>query len=393
MASKKALVAAVAVVVIVVVAGVLVFAIPMLNKASKPSTVPGTSFISTGTVGSSIGGSWQKSFYVSGGVHNPSAVLQTYLNTVVSPYGSISTTTNSSIPTSADASLIGYTEATSGSTLAAFYVYYPNSTAASEAYSNITILLQMNSSVILSTGTVSGAPYTFANATGGVNATQMIYSHNGNLLLGFLYTGKTAVSQSGMVSLLKNQLEVLGTGQSAAFPSQLVTESQVNSALSLNTNSYIYAIANTSNLAPVLNAASTAGLNTSSGTAVIESQFLGNLSAFGIATYADQVKNVTVGSAFLTFNTSIYSSTLYEELNTVFSTSSVYAPYYHAGTISGKQYFFVNISSNSSSPGAAELSLIVCVSGNSLIIQYTVASSVYGYQQLTALTAAQISDL
>lgn len=392
MASRKGLIAAVAVVVIVVVAGVLVFAIPMLSKG-KPSTVPGTSFISTGTVSSSLGGSWQKSFYVSGGVNNPSAVLQTYLDTVMSSYGVAGTATSSGVPSSAQASLIGYTESTSGSTLAAFYVYYPNSTAASEAYSNVTLLLQLNSSIVLSTGTVSGAPYTYANGTQGVNATQLIYSHNGNLLLGFAYTGSNAVSEAGMVSLVKNQLEVLGSGQSAAFPSQLVTESEVNSALSLNANSYIYAIANTSNLGSAVQALNVGGLNSSSGTGAIEAQFIGNLSAVGFATYADPVKNVTVGSAFLTFTSTTFSSSLFEDFNTVFSTSGAYAPYYHAGTVDGKQYFFVNISYNNGLPGAFELSMIFCVSGNSLIIQYTIASSVYGYSQMTALTSAQISAL
>ncbi len=387
MASKRILIAALAVVVIVVAAGVLVFVYPRLVN-TRPSTVPGTSFISTGVVGSSIGGSWQKSFYVSAGTQNPEALSLEYAHLLSNISISQIGLSYQSYPAGASGSLIGYSEHSSGSTLVSFYVDYPNATAASDAYSNITALLQLNSSIHITAGTVSGASYTYANMTGGVNATQVIYSHSGNYLVGFAYNGASAVSESGMVNLVKNQIAVLGSASSSGFPTQLLTEAQLNSALSINADSYAYAIVNVTDLGSLLN---TYGNSSSSLGSVATDQFVGNITEAGIVSFGDQANNVTAGSSFVSFKSTTYSSALYELFNTYVTSNSTYSPSYHAGTVGGRQYFYFNASV---SPGsAAIISVLVCVDGNSLIVQYAIGSSAYGYQQMSGLASAQISDL
>ncbi len=394
MASKGVTVAVVMVVIIVIIAGVIVFAVPGILK-SKPSTTAGTPFISTAVVKSNIGGNWQKNYFVSGGAHNPGSLVQAYEGIYFSASqlnSSGSLAVNG--PSSADLSLIGFSDSADGSNLIASFIYFPNSTAASEAYSNITASLQSNSSVSLSSGTVAGAAYTYVNATTQTNATQAIYSHFGNYLAGFLYHGPSAVTEGGMVGLMKSQVEVLGSSSNFPFPASLATTSQVNSALSLSTDSYVYAVANISglgNLLSLLNASSigsSGSASTSTATSVIASEFLGNLTGFGIVTYGDHAKNVTVGSAYLTFSTTTYAAGLYEELNAVFGTNKAYSSSYHQGTVSGSPYFYVNISS-----GGAQISLLLSSKGNTLVVEYTLSSTVYTYQQLSGLASAQISDL
>ncbi len=388
MASKTVMIAAIAIVVVVVAAAALVVVYPRLVN-NKPSTVPGTSFISPGVVGSSIGGSWQKTFYVSGGTENPADLTLTYSQLLTNLTTAQLIPAYQAYPAGAGASAIGYRESGTGSTLFSLYVDYPNSTAASDAYANITSSLQLNSSIHLSSGTVSGAAYTYANVTGGVNATQLIYSHSGTYLFGFVYDGATAVSESGMVNLVKNEISVLGT-TSSSYPSQLVTTAQVNSALSLSMNSYAYALANITNASSLLNTYGTSTANLT-GAGMIESQSIGNITEVGFTTMGDQASNVTMGSAFVSFKIATYPSALYEDLNSIIGSNSFYSQSYHTGTVSGKQYFYFN--TNVSSNSSAKISLLFCVDGNTLIVQYVISSTLYNYQQMTGLAAAQISDL
>lgn len=388
MASKTVMIAAVAIVVVVVAAAALVVVYPKLVN-NKPSTVPGTSFISTGVVGNSLGGSWQKTFYVSAGSDNPSDLALAYSELLTNFTTGQVIPAYQGYPASASASVIGYRESSTGSNLFSLYVDYPNSTAAADAYANLTSGLQLNSSIHLTQGTVSGTPYTYANVTGGVNATQLIYSHSGSYLFGFAYDGANAVSESGMVNLVKNEIAVLGT-TSTSYPSQLVTTAQVNSALSLSTDSYAYALANITDASSLLNTYGSSSSNIT-GASLIEDQFVGNITEAGFTTMGDRASNVTMGSAFVSFKIATYSSTLYEDLNTYFGTNSLYSQSYHSGTVSGKQYFYFN--ANASSTSSAKISLLFCVDGNTLIIQYAISSTPYGYQQMSGLASAQISDL
>lgn len=393
MASMKVMLAAVVVVVIIVAAGVLVI-YPKIAGSSKPATTPGTSFISPGVIGNNIGGSWQKSYYVSSGSRNLGLLTQSF-ESVLSTNGgagiSLAPSLNISTPGNVAISLIGYSEGNSGGNLIAAFVYYPNSTMAATAYANLTVALQANSSVILDTGTVSGTPYTYANITGGQNATQLIYSQSGNYLVAFAYTGAKAVSESGMVGMLKSQLEVLGTSYHVTYPSELVSPSQVNSTLSMKTDSYAYLLSNISDLSSIVNLASGALGNASTGTSGLEAQYLGNLTSVGVAAFGDSTDNVTAVSSFFTFTSSTYSSSLFEDANAIFSSNSAYSSSYHQGTVNGNLYFFVNVSISPNS--TAQVSLIFCASGNSLIVQAVLAGSVYSYSQMIPLTTAQISDL
>ncbi len=388
MASKTVMIAAVAIVVVVVAAAAMVVIYPRLVN-NKPSTVPGTSFISTGVVGSSIGGSWQKTFYVSEGSENPADLALTYSQLLTNLTPAQLIPAYQGYPAGAGGSVIGYRESSTGSNLFSLYLDYPNSTAASDAYANITASLQLNSSIHLSSGTVSGTAYTYANITGGVNATQLIYSHSGSYLFGFVYDGATAVSESGMVNLVKSEISVLGTTPTS-YPSQLVTTAQVNSALSLSMDSYAYALANITDASSLLNTYGASASNLT-GTSMIENQFIGNITEVGYTTMGDHASNVTMGSVFVSFKIATYSSTLYEDMNTYAGTNSLYSQSYHSGTVGGKQYFYFN--ANASSTSSAKISLLFCVDGNTLIIQYVISSTPYNYQQMTGLASAQVSDL
>lgn len=385
MVARKVMVAAIVVAAIIIVAGVLVVVYPSLTS-NKPSTTPGTSFISTSIVGNSLGGTWQKAFYVSGGAHNVNALYAAYGNSI----GSTIMPT-SPVPSDAAGSLIAYSQSSTGANLEAFYAYLPNSSAASQAYSNLTASLQLNSSIVLSSGTTAGASYTYANITGLQNATQLIYSYSGRYLLGFLYMGTNYVAQSGMVSLVTNQVKVLSSTSSPPYPSHIVTPTQVNSALSLSVDSYAYAIANVTNVTSLLPSYNLSSVTGVSGTSSLENQFVENITSVGLAAFTDTSKNVTAGSVFVTFKSSTFSSALYEDLNALASGNSAYSSSYHTGTVSGKQYFFFNTSVNTLT--GTQTSLLFCIYGGTLIVQFVTASSLYGYSAMTGLASAQISDL
>ena len=386
MATRKVVIAAAGIIAIIVIAGAVAVAYPMLAN-SKPATTPGTSFISTGVVGSSIGGTWQKTFYVAGGTHDPAAFYQatgsTLGNITVSPY----------LSGNVAGSVIGYDEPATGANLTSLFVYFPNSTAAANAYANITRAVDQNSSIQVSSGTVAGADYTYVNLTAGLKVTQAIYGHSGNYLVAFIYVSTTAVSEKGMVTLLGDQFKVLNSSPTPPYPAHLVTSGQANSALSISADSYTFAVANITNASSLLGSLGESSLfgNATYGGS-FQTELLGNITEIGLAAFVDTAKNVTAVSAYATFKTSTMPTTVWEDLSLEMSSStSGYASSYHQGTVNGKQYFFINTSENPFTH--TYTSAIFCLDGNSLLIQFATASSVYGYQVMSGLTSSQISDL
>jgi hypothetical protein len=381
---------------VLIVAGAAVYLYPRLVKQS-PALSAGTSFLSSGTISSSVGGNWHRQYYITAGAHNPIAFVRAYFGMLMPNY----TQSGSPLPANetqylsgnSQFSIIGYSEQTTGANIVGALLYLPNVTLATGIYANLTAKLHNNVSVQVSTGTIGSAPYTFANLTYNGNVTEGIFTHNGNYFLAFVYVGTTGVSKSSLVNVMTEEVHSLGTGTTVSYPSRLVTSSQAGSALSIGIDSTIYFSANVTNMSSVIRAFSGISGNTSvtgAGANTVGDQYLGNLTGAGATVFGNVSQHEIALSSFATFKSSTYSSSLYEALNTQFDNSN-YSSSYHSGVVSGKQYFFVNASvSNGSS---AQISLLVCVDGNSLIVQAVLSPGAMTYTQMTAFAAAQISDI
>ena len=382
---------------VLIVAGAAVYLYPRLVR-QNPTLSAGTSFLSSGTIGSSVGGSWHRQYYITAGAHNPIAFASAYLGMLIPNY----TQSGSPLPANetqylrgnSQLSVIGYGEQNTGANIVGALLYLPNVTTATGIYVNLTAKLHNNVSVQVSTGTIGSEPYTFVNFTSSANVTEGIFTHDGNYFLTFVYAGTTGISKSGLVNLLTEEVHALGSGTTVSYPSRLVTSSQAGSALSIGVDSTIYFSANVTNMSSVIHALSGISANNSvsgAGASTVGNQYLGNLTGAGAAVFGNTSRNEIALSSFATFKSSTYSSSLYEVLNLQFSNNRNYSSSYHSGVVSGKQYFFVN--ANISNSSSVQISLLVCVDGNSLIVQAVLSPGALTIAQMTAFAAAQISDV
>lgn len=397
--SSKSKVVALAFAAVLIVAGAALYLYPRLTSQS-PHLSAGTSFLSSGTIGNNVGGTWHREFYVTAGADNPIAFLSAYFGLVMPNY----TFTVNTLPSNetqylsgnSQFSVIGYGESGAVGDIFGATLYLPKATLATGIYVNLTAKFQNNISVKLSTGTIGGNQYTFINFTHNGNVTEGIFSHDGNYFIAFVYAGGTGVSKTGFVKVMSEEINALGNGRTVSYPSKLVLPSQAGSALGIGVDSSVYFSANVTNMSSLIHAFSDIyGSNRTSagsmaGTA-ISTQYAGNLTGAGVTVFGNTTRNEIAVSSFATFRSSTYSSSLYELLNLQFSSNQNFSSTYHSGTIGGKQYFFV--SGNLSANLSAQISLLVCVDGNSLIVQAVMAPGPMTYTQMTAFASAQISDI
>ena len=382
---------------VLIVAGAAVYLYPRLVKHG-PAMSAGTSFLSSGTIGRSVGGSWHREYYITAGAHNPIAFVKAYLGMLMPNY----TQSGSPLPANetqylngnSQFSVIGYGENKTGANIDGALLYLPNATLATGIYVNLTAKLHNNISVQVSTGTIGSTPYTFVNFTNNGNVTEAIFAHDGNYFLAFVYAGSPGVPKSGLVAVMTEELSTLGSGTTVSYPAHLVTSSQAASAFGIGIDSTIYFSANVTNMSSVIRALSGLSGNASisgASTSTVGNQYLGNLTAAGAAVFGNVSRSEIALSSFATFKSSTYSSSLYEALNIQFSGNKNYSSSYHSGVVSGKDYFFV--SANLSNSSSAHISLLVCADGNSLIVQAVLTPGVMTYTQMTVFAAAQIADI
>ena len=392
MASRKAVIA-VAVVALLIIAVGVVYIYPKLNHKALPATVPGTSFVAPKVIADAIGGTWTESFYVAGGEHN----IPGFVNTYAALAGVSSNSSQLLIPPnetyllegSIQLSLMGYSQNKTGAHLFSAIGFMPNSTMASEIYLNFSAKIEQNTSVSVSKGTINGYPYVLANATYNGNETEIMLTNYGRYVIFFVYYGKSGVNGSSMMTLTKDEMTVIGSSTTLSYPSQLVSMNQMNSTIASGFNSEIYAVANVTGLRSLFNTLENTSTTSNYTSNAIEREYIDNITALGLAVFGNPTAKEFALSSFVTFNSSVYPSSIYEALNANFMSNHNFT--YHSGTIDGKQYFYISgsISSNST----VNISAIFCLDGNSLIVGAVLGPETMSLSQMTSLASIQISDI
>ncbi|NNN17359.1 MAG: hypothetical protein HKL79_03225 [Thermoplasmata archaeon] len=399
MTRKSAAAISVAVAAAVVIASVAVVSIYYRpGPTSSPGALAGTDLLAPGVVASSLGGNWSEKLSAVGGGENPLGLLTAYAALSGFPLNTTGTGSNYSavLAGSSQLSTADYSQQGTGANLMGAVAFLPNATIASEIFTNLTTAIESDSSLSFSQGQIGSSNYILANATSMGNETQLILTESGRNVVLFVYAGITGVSGSAMTTLASDQLQVLGSGSTVAYPSQLVSFAQLNTTIGPGFNSEIYAAINTTDLGALwaavpagnLSVNSTGSFNASS-LSPIEMQYLDNITGLGLAVFGGPASNGSAFSSFVSFNASTYSVSLYEELDLVYSSSSNYT--YHNGTIGSSPYFYIagNLSANST----GKISLVFCLENNSILVDGVLGSSVTSYSPLVALTTDQIADL
>jgi len=404
---------AVVVVVIVVLAAFVVLVHPS-STTTKPALAPGTAFVSPTTIGKSMGGTWNRDFSFIIGESNALSLIYAEYG-ITAPPNSMGYSSTGPIPNltqngtavlkgNAQVSVIGYHESSGTGRLMGLYLYLPNSTIASSLYLYISATIQHNSSVSVKTGTIGTVPFIFGNSTIRGNVTEAIISQDGNYVISFAYMNTAGVPESSLVALMTAELNALGKGVTLAYPSELVSTSQINSALGMDANSSSYVYVNISDMQELMSLSSLTGTGNNQLThlAIAEKEMINNVTGMGLVAFGDAGMHEMAVSGYITFNTSTYPSTIYQLLTTAMASNSTVAKTLHQGTVDGKQYFYVNISmpvygfSNMSGPTVVSyynISIAVSLDGNALLFAIVMSRSVVGYGPLSSVLSSQISDL
>jgi hypothetical protein len=391
MSVRKTLIA-VAIVAIVIIAAVVIYAYPSFNRKTIPATIPGTPLIAPKVIADTLGGTWSKNFYVSGGAMNTIGLVDSFAGV----FNFTANTTAASNYTgfltgSSDISFAGYSQNKTDAHLFSAIAFLPNVTVASHIYINFTAKLENNSSVAYSTGRIGSSPYVVANVTYRGNETQLIVANDGRYVILFVYSGKTGVSTSSFITLAGDEIQILGKGMTVSYPSQLVTADQMNTSIGSGFNSEVYAVANITgigSLIGILEGNLTSSANSSSLNSA-EMQYLQNITAAGIAIFGNPALKDMAFSSFITFNASSYPASIYQALDLEFSSNANYT--HRSGTVSSEPYFYLsgNLSANSS----VKITLLFCLDGKSLLVDGVMGTNIISLDGMVSLAAAQINDI
>ena len=391
MAIRKGLLAA-AIVAIVIIAAVAVYAFQSHNRKTVPATIPGTYLVAPKVIANTLGGSWSENFYLSGGSTNPAGLVGSYAELFnYTANATIASNYTGFLSGSSEMSIAGYSQNKSDAHLFSAIAFLPNVTVASQIYINFTAKLESNSSVVFSTGKISGSPYVAANVTYNGNETQLIVANYGRYVILFVYSGKTGVSTGSFVSLVKDEMAILGNGLVVTYPSRLVTTAQLNSTVGTGFKSEIYAVANITGLRSLIGSLEsniTTSVNSSSVSSA-ETQYLENITSASIALFGNQVSKEIAFSSFITFNASSYPAFIYQALNLDLGSNANYT--HQSGTVAGNQYFY--ISGNLSANSTAKISLIFSLDGKSLLVDGVIGAGAISSSGMVALVTAQLTDM
>ncbi|MEM3851759.1 MAG: hypothetical protein QXP70_02030, partial [Methanomassiliicoccales archaeon] len=403
MNGKIAAAAAAVVIVIIIVLAVTFVVLPHRSSKSSVSLQPGTDFVSTSVLNSTVGKGWNEALYYAAGETNAVQFVFTFYKLVLGTNYPISYSSISNITKNYSAYITGtealafilYFNENSSAYLGASFVRFPVASQSNIAYVNLTAQIEKNTTVKVSTGTIDGANYTFVS--GSVNGTisaEILMAHRGSELFAFGFEGKNAVPSSSLLALLSDQLSG-GSSAALSVPSNLPSQSQANNTFGEAFNSTVYAEGSMANLTPIMEMLSGSNLTPySSGTGnQLYNLIMPNISAAGGVVYASPSAPAIVSSDYVTFRTSTLAGTLYDNLNIYITSNSTYSSLYHSGSIKGYDYFYFQVEESLSPSSYVNVSVAVALVGNSVAFVEGASQAGFSYTTLSSFLGIQIADL
>jgi len=403
--SLKALIAVI-VVIVVVVASVVIL-LPKHTTTPAITKQPGTSFVSTSDLNRTVGTGWSEVAYFSAGETN---ALQIYLAILHLEYGSYYSSVSSQIDKEfanvstyvsghTAVSDIVYVNKVTDSVLLATYLTLPNVTLAKNLYLNLTYQINKNTSIAVEYSNSTSSGYLFINASSATTGPKEGFlGYSSHYLIFFIYYTKNHfVPDKSMYTLFSDELTILGSTSLQLQPTNLVTSSQIESALGLDFNSSAYLEANVSNMTDLitaLNSSMNTGVMLNSSTMQYTSNaYVENISAAGFEVFGNESSSTIGGAGFVTFKASAYASAIYGLLSTAISNNATVAPTYHSGTSNGEQYFYFSYSTKSFTNSSVNLSVLVLLDGNTIVFSYALSGASMPYTSMLSLASAQVSDM